>query len=1453
MKSLSDKLSGWGTCVLLFAVVATAHAKSPEVALPAGEKFTWGQEPVVSLSHSRGEMVLNGLWLFQPAAARGANQPWAAIRVPGSWDSQVQWGNMPLPSFVGSPPTWPGAKFRTDPDTGHVYLTDTVRAIYQREITIPNEWKGRQLTLSFERISTDAEIFIDNKKAGEIHWPGGDVDLTGVIAPGATATLRVQVTAVASEKDLLQAMREDYADKGDGGLRQRGIIGDVLLSARPAAGHLDHLAIETSVTRKEITVTTGLLNFKSPSQGKFTATITEWPSGKVAKVFTAESQIIEGQPVTFKWSWPDAKLWDIGQPNLYTLKLKVESPGLNDEVTERFGFREFRIEGRNFILNGTPFFGRMAHSAADNAIGGVKEAADAEARRTLAQGYNFLEIWPNDTFRRGFADFRAAYARSADEAGIFVLMPLVRSDDLFPWQTPPSPEAHRLWLDANQRFVQRVRNNPSVAGYLYSGNDFMTSDDQNPLRIGNSQALAQSQQKNVSRGLAMIEELRALDPTRWITSHSNANVGDVHTGNHYLGLTPLQEREETLAHWADHGDRPYGAVEFCSPFSADLHRARMSWNAESEPLATEFMAAMLGPRAYEEETPAYRAYVRGRFNAAAGRFTGSPGGVTPNQYGFDSYPPYQNFKIHQMRQLWRSWRTYGVSLGMIQWEKLLENKLAGTTALPAFQPGRRGAYSASLPSKMLVDSAPNPSGLLPVQATYLEAIQPLMAYLGGPLDNGDGWVAKNHIYHAGETVRKSVVLINDGRTPQSYTVDWQVSGKAYAKTLEGSLGVGEKAFLPIEFPALDVAARTDLRIKLSVRFGKPPESKVLTDETGIRILPVLTKLEKITPVVTFDPEGKTTALLRRAGFAPEPWNGETVPSGTVLAIGRRGMSSPDFDEKAFRAAIQNGARAVLFSQDPKLLRERGGIRVHQWVNRQFWPVETQKNHPLIAGLDHVDFSDWAGSGSLLPPRSSDNLAESALRRSYPTYGYRVGSRGSVSSAAWEKPHRSGWTPLLEGEFDMAYSPLMELRYGNGYLLSCSLDLEEREEPMVDLLARRVIETTANATVEPRRAVYYTGDLPTETWLKASGLTFSKLTSAPPAGSLIVAGPGSKLTNEQIRVILAAGSRVLLLGLEAEKLPLGLSIRKTAFGSISTDPLADWPELKGISPADLRLRTDKEMPLFQASPGVSITAGGLLARVGSGAGSVIAFQGIPESLRAKQHPYYRFSEWRWTRALSQILTNMGASFSGDDLFFELTPDPFVAIELAGEWKVLLEHTFPPAASVAAANLDPGPKNLEPAKPGFDDMSWPVVRLPAMDQIGGIDWQATDGSLWARRKIFIPVEWKNMGDASLVLGAMDDHDTTYFNGTKVGSIGKVDPEAWSAPRSYRIPAWMIQPGSENTIAIRLFDQFSDGGFRAPSTPLSMRLELRKKLERPSVYVPGFLTDREMGDDPARYTRW
>jgi beta-galactosidase len=48
-------------------------------------------------------------------------------------------------------------------------------------------------------------------------------------------------------------------------------------------------------------------------------------------------------------------LWDVGQPNLYTLKLSTQGGGASDEMVQRFGFREFWVEGQKLFLNGKEF------------------------------------------------------------------------------------------------------------------------------------------------------------------------------------------------------------------------------------------------------------------------------------------------------------------------------------------------------------------------------------------------------------------------------------------------------------------------------------------------------------------------------------------------------------------------------------------------------------------------------------------------------------------------------------------------------------------------------------------------------------------------------------------------------------------------------------------------------------------------------------------------------------------------------------------------------------------------------------------------------------------------------------------------------------------------------------------------------------------------------------------
>jgi sialate O-acetylesterase len=102
-------------------------------------------------------------------------------------------------------------------------------------------------------------------------------------------------------------------------------------------------------------------------------------------------------------------------------------------------------------------------------------------------------------------------------------------------------------------------------------------------------------------------------------------------------------------------------------------------------------------------------------------------------------------------------------------------------------------------------------------------------------------------------------------------------------------------------------------------------------------------------------------------------------------------------------------------------------------------------------------------------------------------------------------------------------------------------------------------------------------------------------------------------------------------------------------------------------------------------------------------------------------------------------------------------------------------------------------------------WKQMNLPQYFETGGPD---IDGAVWFRKEIEVPQNWAGK-DLVLDLPPIDDYDTTYFNGTKVGGIGKETPNSYEKPRRYPVPAALVH-GGRNVIAVRVFDAAGNGGF-------------------------------------------
>jgi sialate O-acetylesterase len=102
---------------------------------------------------------------------------------------------------------------------------------------------------------------------------------------------------------------------------------------------------------------------------------------------------------------------------------------------------------------------------------------------------------------------------------------------------------------------------------------------------------------------------------------------------------------------------------------------------------------------------------------------------------------------------------------------------------------------------------------------------------------------------------------------------------------------------------------------------------------------------------------------------------------------------------------------------------------------------------------------------------------------------------------------------------------------------------------------------------------------------------------------------------------------------------------------------------------------------------------------------------------------------------------------------------------------------------------------------DEEGWLEGVVPGRLDTFGID-DETDGIFWQRFTLELPQRFLNR-DLTLSLGAIDDHDTTYFNGVKVGST-----RGWSTPRSYTVPASAVRAG-RNVVAIQITDGAGPGG--------------------------------------------
>jgi beta-galactosidase len=1253
-----DRRTFLGVGGALLGGLGVAHGGEP-APLPVGAKAVWDlQKAHRDKTLTRERVCLNGLWRWQPAKGLADAVPvdsWGYYKVPGFWPGTTNYIQEDCQTLHAHP-AWKDVDVR-----------GLTAAWYEREMTVPEGWKARRISLSAEYVNSFAVAYLDGKKVGEIRFPGGEVDVTAACSLGKTHTLSLLVVALPLKGVLLSYTDTNSAREVKGTVERRGLCGDVWLISTPTARITD-VKIDTSVRKGELKVGVALSGLAADVLYSLRVEIRS--GGRVVREFVGKAfraaDIVDGR-VTVSESWKPEELWDIHTPrNMCEASVSLMAADKPQDTCFpiRFGFREFWIDGRDFYLNGTRI--QLSAVPLDNAQISARTASYEGAVETFKRlqsfGINFVYTHNYGCEPGSHVSFEEVL-RAADDVGMLVALSQPHFAH-YEWKAADADTTNGYARHA-EFYVRAAQNHPSVVAYSMSHNATGYGEDMNPDLIDGLKDYHDDNGSRNNANLALRAEaiVKRLDPGRIVYHHSSGNLSSMHTVNFYLNFVPIQEMSDWFEHWATKGVKPVFLCEYGVPFAWDWtmyrgwYKGQREWGSAKVPwefCLAEWNAQFLGDRAYRVGEAEKRNL---RWEAEQFR----KGNLWhrwdyPVQVGSSEFDDRQEVFARYLTDNWRAHRTWGLSANSpweyaafwkmrpgvdrrrkelkVDWEKLQRPGFS-----PDFAQPRQGWMSVDLER---TDWVPT----VAAQALICNN-QPLLAYVAGP---PAGFTSKDHNFLGGETVEKQIIIINNSREGMTCKCNWSLDvPAAVAGSKAVTIPAGEQARVPIRFELAGGLVPGDYKLGASVEFGN---GTVQTDSIPVHVLQPPARGAAKTRIALFDPKGETAKLLARHQVGVERVEADADLSAyDVLIIGKEALTpegpGPDV------SWVRNGLRVIIFEQTAKVLEERFGFRVADYGLRELF--QRVSNHPLLSGIGAQHLRDWRGAATLLEPRLKYTMR--------PRYGptvkwcgievpraWRCGNRGNVASVLIEKPARGDFLPVLDGGYALQYSPLLEFREGKGLVLFCQTDVTGRTEtdPAAETLASNVVRYASNWKPTPRRRALYAGEAAGKKHLEAAGLSLSDYTKDKlDDGHMLIAGPGGgkELAGDARAIagwIKEASGRVLALGLEGAEagafLPFEFETKKGEHIAAYFEPPSILSGLAGVGPADVHNRDPREVPLV--SGGVGVVGNGVAASVDNG--NVVFCQLVPWQFDPKKSMNLKRTFRRVSYLVARLAANLGAT-------------------------------------------------------------------------------------------------------------------------------------------------------------------------------------------------------------------
>ena len=316
------------------------------------------------------------------------------------------------------------------------------QGMYKYEFEVPEEFRGKQVSLVFEASMTDTEVKVNGRKAGSKHQGAFyrfSYNVTDLLKYGKKNQLEVTVSKESENASVnLAERRADYWNFG-------GIFRPVFLEVKPAV-NLRHIAIDAQM------------------DGSFRANCYTNISGDGMSI---RAQILDGKgkkladttvPLKAGSDWTTLQLnvsapalWTAETPNLYKAQFSLLDKGgkvLHHE-TETFGFRTIEVrESDGLYVNGVRI----------NVRGVNRHSFRPESGRTLSKAKNIEDVllmkgMNMNSVRLSHYPADPEFLEACDSLGLYVM------DELGGWHGKyDTPTGVRLI----EGMIERDVNHPSI-------------------------------------------------------------------------------------------------------------------------------------------------------------------------------------------------------------------------------------------------------------------------------------------------------------------------------------------------------------------------------------------------------------------------------------------------------------------------------------------------------------------------------------------------------------------------------------------------------------------------------------------------------------------------------------------------------------------------------------------------------------------------------------------------------------------------------------------------------------------------------------------------------------------------------------------------------------------------------------------------------------------------------